>query len=86
MGHNGDQITRLFQSTAEVFIVQYWQEIDERILDMMKPMAYAKSLADGRKVWYGVIDGQDSNRLYRAYPSQFAVRGRAPCRQRTGSR
>jgi hypothetical protein len=81
MGKNGDQIQRLFQSTAEVFFVQYWQEIDESVLDQMKQLAIAKSLMDGRRVWFGIIDGQDSNRLYRAYQKRFAGCGRASSRQ-----
>jgi hypothetical protein len=74
MGKNGDQIQRLFQSTAEVFFVQYWSEIDESVIDQMKPLAVAKSLADGSKVWFGVIDGNDSHRLYSAYPKCFRSR------------
>lgn len=71
MGKNGDQIRRLFQSTAEVFLVQFWEEIDESILDEMKPHALMKSVADGKKIWFGVIDGYDSNRLYLAFSKAF---------------
>ena len=83
MGQNGDQIQRLFQSTAEVFFVQYWQEIDESVLDQMRQLAIAKSLMDGHRVWFGIIDGQDSNRLYRAYPKQFAFRKKGKRRKHT---
>ena len=37
----------------------------------MEPLAVAKSTATGNKVWYGVMDGVDSNRAYVAYPSCF---------------
>ncbi|HLX71334.1 MAG TPA: hypothetical protein VKV04_17040 [Verrucomicrobiae bacterium] len=71
MGKNGDQIQRLFGSTAEVFFVQYWRDIDESVLDQMNALALAKSITTGRKIFFGIIDGADSNRLLRAYPSVF---------------
>lgn len=71
MGKNGDQIQRLFKSTAEVFFVQYWNQIDESVLDQMAELAKAKSAVEGCTVFYGIIDGQDSNRLLKAYPKAF---------------
>src|SRR5438067_2538513 len=71
MGKNGDQIQRLFRSPADVFIVQYWGEIDSSVYDLMKSLAISKSFAEGRRIYYGVIDGQDSERLIRAYPGKF---------------
>jgi hypothetical protein len=71
MGKNGDQIQRLFQSTADVFFVQYWREIDESVVDQMEALAVAKSVTSGKKIYFGVIDGSDSNRLLRAYPHYF---------------
>jgi hypothetical protein len=35
--------------------------------------AMVKSYSDGRKIYYGVIDGQDSTRLIRAYPKEFRI-------------
>jgi len=72
MGKNGDQIQRLFQSSAEVFLVQYWGEIDESVIDQMKPLAVAKSVADGTRICFGVIDGYDSHRLFLAYRRCFS--------------
>lgn len=71
MGKNADQIQRLFQSSADVFIVQYWREIDQSVLDQMRPLAIAKSVITGRPVWYGVIDGNDSHRIHAAYHGKF---------------
>lgn len=71
MGHNGDQVQRLFRSTAEVFLVQYWSKIDESILEQMENFAVAKSAVEGKKVYYGIIDGQDTMRLIAAYPECF---------------
>ncbi|MDA2910550.1 hypothetical protein MYX04_06440 [Nitrospiraceae bacterium AH_259_D15_M11_P09] len=71
MGRNGDQIQRLFSSPCEVFIVQYWDQIDQSVLDQMNEFAKARSAVEGRTIYYGVIDGQDSNRLVKAYPRVF---------------
>jgi|ERR1035437_3180720 hypothetical protein len=71
MGKNGDQIQRLFQSTADVFFVQYWRDIDESVVDQMEALAVAKSVTSGKKVYFGIIDGSDSDRLLRAYPQCF---------------
>lgn len=71
MGENGDQIQRLFEADAQVFLIQYCREIAHSILDQMVLLATAKSLRAGKKIWYGVIDGQDSNRIYVAYASSF---------------
>ncbi len=71
MGKNGDQIQRLFTSPAEVFLVQYWAQIDESIIEQMQEFAKAKSATEGKTIYYGIIDGQDSNRLIGAYPRAF---------------
>lgn len=71
MGKNGDQLPRLFQEEADVFFVQHWREIDPLVVDTMRSLAVAKSVTTGRKIWYGVIDGTDSRRLYRAYLPEF---------------
>jgi hypothetical protein len=71
MGKNGDQIQRLFRSAADVFFVQYWGQIDESVVEQMQLLATAKSYAEGRDIWLGVIDGADSQKLIEAYPSHF---------------
>ncbi|MDB5418297.1 MAG: hypothetical protein JWP50_1716 [Phenylobacterium sp.] len=72
MGKNGDQGPRLFHEAASVFLVQHWREIDAQVVDLMRSLAIAKSvMLLGQTVWYGVIDGQDSSRLVRAYPDKF---------------
>lgn len=74
MGKNGDQIQRLFESTAEVFLIQYGEEVRENVVDQMQQLAVAKSTMTGKRIEFGVIDGADSNRLYQAYPIAFAKR------------
>jgi len=71
MGERGDQIQRLFRTTAEVFLVQYWSQIDESISEQMKNFAVAKSALEGKKIYFGIIDGQDTMRLIAAYPECF---------------
>lgn len=71
MGKNGDQIQRLFEAPAEVFLVQYNRQIDQSVLAQMERLAVAKSVLTGKAVSYGVIDGQDSRRLVLAYPDAF---------------
>ena len=71
MGKNGDQIQRLFQSNARVFIVQYWGQIDESIYDLMKCLAISRSALYREKVFYCVIDGFDTARIGSAYKNIF---------------
>lgn len=71
MGKNGDQVQRLFRTPAEVFIVQYWGQIDQSIIEQMKAFAIMKSRIEGETIYYGVIDGQDTLRLIKAYPECF---------------
>jgi hypothetical protein len=70
MGKNGDQIQRLFGSPAQVFFVQYEEEIKESVVDLMTRLAMAKGITE-REVHYGVIDMTDTYRLRLAYPKAF---------------
>lgn len=72
MGKNGDQIQRLFGSPAQVFFVQYEEEIKESVVHLMTQLATAKALTEG-EVYYGVIDMTDTYRLRLAYPQAFQV-------------
>lgn len=71
MGKNGDQIQRLAQCPAEVFLVQYWDQIDQAVLKQLEQLVQLKSFLENRRLWYGIIDGQDSNRIMAAYPASF---------------
>jgi hypothetical protein len=84
MGKNGDQIQRLFSAPADVFFVQYHEQIDQSVVDLMQRLAYAKAALTSATVYYGVIDGADSYRLYRAYEKHFsgARRRRRPRKRR----
>jgi hypothetical protein len=73
MGKRGDQIQRLFKAPAEVFIIQYWNQIDESVVDLMRSLAQAKSATEGKKIFYCIIDGQDTSRIILAYPDYFSL-------------
>jgi hypothetical protein len=70
MGKNGDQINRLFEEPAELFLIVYGGQIDSSIISQMQAFAVGKALS-GRKIYYGVIDGTDLGRLAIAYPNYF---------------
>jgi hypothetical protein len=72
MGRNGDQIERLFRSPADDFLVQYHGQIHESVLEEMELRARQLAADANKPVWYGIIDGRDSNRLIAAYPKSFA--------------
>lgn len=71
MGKNGDQIQRLFHSPAEVFLVQYWNQIEDSVIEQMADSAKLKSVMGDNAIYFGVIDGDDSNRIIKAYPKAF---------------
>lgn len=71
MGKNGDQIQRLFSSPAIVFLVQYNDQIASSVLDQMRSLAIAKSVASRDRIYFGTIDGQDTARLMIAYSREF---------------
>ncbi len=72
MGKNGDQIARLFKSSATLFILQYWNQVADSIYDAMKVYATFRSVNGvGELIHYCVIDGQDSAQLINAYGKKF---------------
>jgi hypothetical protein len=70
MGKNGDQLQRLFDAPADVFVVQYEGEIKESIHKLMQELARARAVSHGRTSWC-VIDGDNTRRLRKAYPKAF---------------
>lgn len=67
MGKNGDQISRLFQTVADIYILQYWNQIDQSVYELMHSLAISVSALNRKKVYYCVIDGQDTARIVEAY-------------------
>lgn len=74
LGKNGNQIQRLFMSDADVFIVQYHSQIDESVIEQMTAFATMNSVRANKRIWFGVIDGDDTNRLMAAYPRHFGIK------------
>ena len=74
LGKNGDQIQRLFESPAQIFVVQYHGQINQSVIAQMKEFAKAKSVSDGALIWYGIIDGDDTDRILAAYPATFGLK------------
>jgi hypothetical protein len=72
MGNNGDQIQRLVRCPAEIFIIQYWAQIDDSVIEQLKASVTLKSYLEDEQLWWGVMDGNDSARLIAAYPKKFA--------------
>ncbi len=70
MGKNGDQIARLVSSAADMFFVLYHGKIDESVISQLEAFAVGKAISGG-VIYYGVIDGDDLNRLYQAYGDCF---------------
>ncbi len=71
MGKHGNQIQRLFRLPADLYMVQYWGQIGEDVLEQLRSFAVAKAATGGELINYGIIDGDDSTRLVLAYPSAF---------------
>jgi hypothetical protein len=71
MGKNGDQIERLFSTTAEAFFVQIEGAIEEAVNSEMLTHAIRKSHETGHEILYGVIALEDSHRLRVRYASHF---------------
>ena len=65
-GKNGDQLVRLTQSPADLFVVQYVGMISENIVKDMEGKVLALR-AKGRSATFCIIDGQDTARLMRAF-------------------
>jgi len=72
LGKNGDQIQRLVESPADIYIIQYWMDIKESVISQFEKLIQLKSYFTRRKLWYGIIDGYDSARLIKAYPEAFS--------------
>ena len=65
-GKNGDQLVRLFESPAEVFIIQFVGNISESIIKDIKGKVELIS-SKGKTAFYCIINGQDTARLLKAY-------------------
>jgi hypothetical protein len=53
-----------------LFLVVYHGKIDESITSQLEAFALAKSIS-GTTIYYGIIDGDDLNRIFQAYRTCF---------------
>jgi len=67
MGKNGDQVERLFSSPAEIFFVQFVGQLHELMLSKMEEQSILKSYYTGKKIYYGIIDGNDTSKIFEKY-------------------
>jgi hypothetical protein len=65
-GKNGDQVVRLFQNPADLFIVQFVGNISEAVIHHAQS-ELAKLKSQGKEAHYLVMDGQDTARVLHAY-------------------
>lgn len=70
MGVNGEQINRLFNEPADLFLVVYNGQIDSAVIAQMQAFAIAKAIG-GQRIYYGVIDETDFARIATAYTNSF---------------
>jgi len=71
-GKNGDQIQRLFQSPADMFVVQFNGDIDERVIEECRQKVRLLRLTQNKNVFFTTIDGVDTARLMAAYSSNMS--------------
>ena len=65
-GNNGDQLVRLFESPAKLFVVQFVGRVSEMVIkDVEGKVAERKSV--GKDSAFLIMDGQDTARLLYAY-------------------
>lgn len=67
MGKNGDQIERLFSSPAEIFFVQFVGQFHDLMFSKMEEQALLKSHYTGKTIYYGLIDGNDTSKIFAKY-------------------
>lgn len=67
MGKKGDQIQRLFDSHADLYILQFVGPVSNSIRKEMSSKAKLKSYEERKKIFFCIIDGNDTDRLMKAY-------------------
>ncbi len=72
-GKQGNQIQRLVNAPARVFLLQSELQIDQYSIEQLKRLTEHKANQENRKLFYGYIDPHDSTRLRKAYPEAFKI-------------
>ncbi|HEV3439736.1 MAG TPA: hypothetical protein VG122_20390 [Gemmata sp.] len=80
-GKNGDQVVRLFQSPADLFVIQFVGNISEAVIQhALGEVARLKT--QGQEAHFMTIDGQDTARLLCAYGKLAVPLALPPSRRR----
>jgi hypothetical protein len=72
MGTRGNQLQRLLNAPADAFFVQHWHQIGEDVVDLLRKLAEAKASTEHRRIFFGLIDGADTQRIILAYKECFS--------------
>jgi hypothetical protein len=70
-GKNGDQIQRLFQAAADLYVIQYHRDVNQQVAEMMQIYGQVKALQLRKNIGICLLDGKDSGRIVAAYRSAF---------------
>lgn len=65
-GHNGDQIVRLLQAPAELYVIQYIGPVSQNVRKDIRGKVRERR-GDGREASFCVMDGLETTRLLVAY-------------------
>jgi hypothetical protein len=65
-GKNGDQVIRLFQSPADLFVIQFVGSISEAVIHHARGEV-ARLKGQGKGTHFLIMDGQDTARVLQAY-------------------
>jgi hypothetical protein len=66
-GKNGDQIQRLFQSSADVFFIQFNGEVDQRVFEEARQKTMGLRHMGRTDAAFCIIDGLDTARFLKAF-------------------
>lgn len=66
-GKNGDQVLRLVEEPATIFIVQHIDEIDSSVIQLLELALNREAVSRRKRLFFCVMDGVDIARLLRAY-------------------
>jgi hypothetical protein len=65
-GKNGDQIVRLVEAPADLYVIQHVGEIDERVISDLRSKIQLMN-SQGKNCQMCIIDGTDTARILKAY-------------------
>ncbi len=65
-GKNGDQVIRLFQSPADLFVIQFVGTVSEAVIHQAHG-EIARLKTQGKEAHFLIMNGQDTARVLHAY-------------------